>query len=109
MIWKQREARPGAVSEPAPTEPRHYPGGSNRRQSPWPRASGEQSGLAVRLPTAYFDSLGIPDGWKRFRLTERNRRMRTRMSWWCSGGERATAPPMPIFAVKQVVRKAIQF
>jgi hypothetical protein len=25
-----------------------------------------------------------------------NRRMRTRMSWWCGRGERVTAPPMPI-------------
>ena len=88
-------------------QPRHWwrlkPPGSS------PVAPGEQSSLGVRLPTAYFDSLGVPRCWKRFRLTERNRRVRTRMSGWGDRGERATAPPMPIFAVKRFVRKAIQF
>jgi len=77
------------------------------RRSPMALANSPALPYAFRLSTSIRSV--FHDGWKRFRLTERNRLVRTRMSGWGDRGERATAPPMPIFAVKRFVRKAIQF
>src|SRR5215471_19661720 len=88
------EAQQGAICSATSAQHRTCPRGTNRRQSPWPLALGQQPGLAVSTSDCllrFVRSSSVAG--LRSSSTELNRRMRTRMYGGVAG---ESGRPLPL-------------